>query len=85
MSHTYDSVMAKLGDRAELVGGVITVYENGKHTDIGRIDQTTGVFTLTAEGLLVIDGAPTPKKRGGKSTQPADDEVPPAEEGTTLE
>lgn len=70
MSHTFQSVREFFGERAELVGGVITVYENGKHTDIGRIDNTTGVFTLTADGVAMLDGAPAPKSTR-KKAEPA--------------
>lgn len=72
MSHTFESVMAKLGDRAERVGGVITVYEGGKHTDVGRVDQTTGVFTLTAEGLLLLDGETVARQSRKKPETPAE-------------
>ena len=56
MSHTLKSVLDQLGDAAQLAGGRIVVYKDGKHIDVGGISPDDAVFTLTAAGKKLLEG-----------------------------
>jgi hypothetical protein len=58
MSVTLESVLKQLGDEAQLVGGRIVVYRDGKHTDVGGLGMADAVFTLTESGKKLLGDAP---------------------------
>jgi hypothetical protein len=72
MSHTYESVLKFFGDKAQRVGGCITVHADGKNVDVGRLDNSTGVFTIYPAGavLLEADTAQQSKKNNTKDVVP---------------
>lgn len=70
MAHTLETVMKQLGDDAQLVGGRIIVFKDGKHTDVGGLGMSDAVFTLTEAGKALLDDEPTPKK-ADKGLSPA--------------
>lgn len=76
MSYTLESVMKQLGDEAQLTGGQIVVYRDGKHTEIGGVSLSTGVFSLTEAGKIML-GEDKPAKaapaKGKKDAKPAED------------
>lgn len=53
--HTFKSVMDKVGPEAQIVGGSVIILQDGKHVLIGRVAPETGSFTLTPEGLAVLN------------------------------
>lgn len=83
--HTFKSVVAALGAEAQVTGGSIVVYRNGKHTEVGKVLPETGVFVMTPAGhaLLEESAAPTaeveeapaeaPAKPARKAKKPASD------------
>lgn len=64
MSVDLESVMKQLGDDAQLTGGRIIVYRDGKHIDVGGLAMADAVFSLTEAGkkLLEEPAAEKPKK-----------------------
>jgi hypothetical protein len=66
MSVTLESVLKQLGDEAQLVGGRIVVYRDGKHTDVGGLGMADAVFTLTDSGKKLLEGAPVEKPAAKK-------------------
>ena len=87
MAHTLETVMKQLGDDAQLVGGRIIVFKDGKHTDVGGLGMSDAVFTLTEAGKALLDGEPAPKKADKglspaakkadkKADKPAEDDLP---------
>lgn len=69
MSVTLDSVLKQLGDEAQLVGGRIIVFRDGKHTDVGGLGMADAVFTLTEDGKKLLDGAPVEKPAAKKEAK----------------
>ena len=61
MAHTLETVLKQLGDEAQLVGGRIVVFRDGKHTDVGGIGMADAVFSLTEAGKALLEDAPAPK------------------------
>lgn len=49
----FKSVM-QMFPNAQMVGGRVIVYHNGKHVELGLTRPATGVFSLTEEGLLLV-------------------------------
>lgn len=85
MSYTLESVIKKLGEEAQLTGGRIVVFRDGKHTDVGGISPADGVFSLTEAGKILLEntaekveepkGAKAPKvEKGLKPTTAKSDE-----------
>ena len=70
MAHTLETVMKQLGDDAQLVGGRIIVFKDGKHTDVGGLGMSDAVFTLTEAGKALLNDEPAPK--AAKGLKPAD-------------
>ena len=56
MSVSLNSVLKQLGDDAQLVGGRIVVYRDGKHTDVGGLSMSDDVFSLTSAGKDLLAG-----------------------------
>jgi hypothetical protein len=69
MSVDLESVMKQLGDAAQLTGGRIIVYKDGKHIDVGGLAMADAVFSLTDAGkkLLAEEPATEPKKTTKKA------------------
>lgn len=65
MAHTLETVMKQLGDDAQLVGGRIIVFKDGKHTDVGGLGMSDAVFTLTEAGKALLTDEPAPKANKG--------------------
>jgi hypothetical protein len=80
MAHTLETVLKQLGDEAQLVGGRIIVFRDGKHTDVGGIGMSDAVFSLTEAGKALLEDAPAPKadKKADKKTSGLKAEVAPA-------
>lgn len=79
MSHTLETVMKQLGSDAQLVGGRIVVFKDGKHIDVGGLSMSDSVFSLTEAGKALLDQpAAKPKedtKKGLKDKPKADDKL----------
>ena len=79
MSHTLQTVMKQLGDAAQLVGGRIVVFKDGKHIDVGGLSMSDSVFSLTEAGKALLEQpAEKPKAESKKAAKesikvPADD------------
>lgn len=75
MAYTLESVLEQLGDEAQLAGGRIIVYRDGKHTDVGGLSMADAVFSLTEAGKELLEGesAPVvkPVKKESKKAAPA--------------
>ena len=82
MSHTFDSVVEFFGSDAQIVGGDIIVNVDGKNVEVGKTHLTDGVFSVTADGLLLLEGAPVVKQQKSRKSkaQTADLVVENAEE-----
>ena len=82
MSHTFDSVVEFFGSDAQIVGGDIIVNVDGKNVEVGKTRPTDGVFSVTADGLLLLEGAPVVKQQKSRKSkaQTADLVVENAEE-----
>lgn len=55
MAHTLETVMKQLGDEAQLVGGRVIVWRDGKHIDVGGLGMADSVFSLTEAGVALLD------------------------------
>lgn len=64
MTHTAASVLAKLPD-VQVVGGHFVVHRDGKHTHVATIDNSTGTFNVTEDGLALLDAEPKPAGKKG--------------------
>ena len=83
MSYTFESALKALGAEAQVSGGAITVYREGKNIAVSK--YTDGVFGITDEGLEVLsnplittdDGVEVfeAPKRAGKGFKPTDIEA----------
>lgn len=70
MSIDLESVMKQLGDDAQLTGGRIIVYRDGKHIDVGGLSMADAVFSLTDAGKKLLAESPeaAPTKTAAKKT-----------------
>lgn len=66
MSIDLESVMKQLGDDAQLTGGRIIVYRDGKHIDVGGLSMADAVFSLTDAGKKLL--AESPEAAPAKTT-----------------
>lgn len=82
MAHTLETVMKQLGNDAQLVGGRIIVWKDGKHIDVGGLSMSDSVFSLTEAGLALLDEPVVkhakPEKKGG--LKPAEVNAPKGDE-----
>jgi hypothetical protein len=53
--HTFNSVVDALGGKAQVTGGAIVVYHNGKHTEVGKVMPETGVFVMSPAGHALLE------------------------------
>jgi ribosomal protein L12E/L44/L45/RPP1/RPP2 len=68
MAHTLESVLAFFGKEVEQVGGALVARVGGKNVEVGRIDNSTGVFSLTDVGATIVEAGKAPAKTKGKKT-----------------
>jgi hypothetical protein len=53
--YTFNSVVDELGGKAQVTGGAIVVYHNGKHTEVGKVMPETGVFVMSPAGHALLE------------------------------
>lgn len=82
MSVDLESVMKQLGDDAQLTGGRIIVYRDGKHIDVGGLAMADAVFSLTDAGKKLLADAPVaaPAKATAKKADKKPAGLTPAED-----
>lgn len=64
--HTFKSVVEQLGDEAQVTGGAIVVYRDGKHIEVGRVLPETGTFVMTPAGRQLLEVEEKPAKKPSK-------------------
>lgn len=52
---TFKSVVDALGADAQVTGGTVIVYRDGKHIEVGRVSADTGSFTVTPAGHALLE------------------------------
>jgi hypothetical protein len=56
---------------AQMVGGRLIDYTNGKHVEIGLVSAKTGTFALTAAGQELMDAVKSAPVRAPRAPKPA--------------
>lgn len=75
MAYTQAGVLKQLGKDAQITGGTIIVYREGKHIEVAYVRSEGGEFVVTDAGKELLEATADKPARAPKAAKAAAEET----------